>query len=117
MPMRPFRAPNPWADAPPVQEAVQEEESASPEPGSLGGRGLRRGQTIHQLQSDVNSHEHTELRRLESGAAAPQPVPAVYQAPPPGPAFAAAAQHGSFMSTQQATMQWPPPCHGGPRPR
>ena len=70
--------PNPWAA--PMQEAVQEEESASPPPGSLGGR--RRGQTIHQLQSDVNRHEQAELRRQESGAA-PQPMPTVYQAPPP----------------------------------
>ena len=55
--------------------------SASPEPGSLGG--LRRG----QLQSDVNPDEQAELRRQESGAA-PQPMPALYQAPPPSAAFA-----------------------------
>ena len=49
----------------------------------LTRRPAPRGQTIHQLQSDVNRHEQAELRRQESGAA-PQPMPtAVYQAPPP----------------------------------
>ena len=103
--------------------------SASPEPGSLGG--LRRGQTIHQLQSDVNRHEQAELRPQESGAA-PQPMPTVYQAPPPTDSDEADGgyrrQHDrqfhtqftpSFMSTPQATsppyqqpaMQWPPHEH------
>ena len=63
------------------------------QPGSLGG--LRRGQTIPQLQSDVCPDEQAELRRQESGAP-PQSMPALYQAPPPpSAAFAAAAQHGS----------------------
>ena len=82
--------PNPWAA--PMQEAVQEEESASPLPVSLGG--LRQGQTTSQLQSDVRPDEQAELRRQESGAP-PQSMPALYQAPPPSAAFAAAAQHGS----------------------
>ena len=56
--------------------------------------GLRQGQTTSQLQSDVRPDEQAELRRQESGAP-PQSMPALYQAPPPSAAFAAAAQHGS----------------------
>ena len=65
--------PNPWAA--PMQEAVQEEESASPLPVSHGG--LRQGQTTSQLQSDVRPDEQAVLRRQESGAP-PQSMPALY---------------------------------------
>ena len=80
---------HPAARSPGVQP-----QATAGQPGSLGG--LRRGQTIHQLQSDVRPDEQAELRRQESGAP-PQSMPALYQAPPPPPtaAFAAAAQHGS----------------------
>ena len=70
------------------------------QPGSLGG--LRQGQTTSQLQSDVRPDEQAELRRQESGAP-PQSMPALYQAPPPSAAFAAAAQHGSA-STPEPTL-------------
>ena len=166
---------HPAARSPGVQP-----QATAGQPGSLGG--LRPGRTTSQLQSDVRPDEQAELRRQESGAP-PQPMPALYQAPPPSAAFAAAAQHGSastpalepwdgmhrtsghmpttsatdaaqkwlnamiwaakgsapladdeadgsyhrqydrqhdpqvapsFMSTPQATMQWPPSYHGGP---
>ena len=166
---------HPAARSPGVQP-----QATAGQPGSLGG--LRPGRTTSQLQSDVRPDEQAELRRQESGAP-PQSMPALYQAPPPSAAFAAAAQHGSastpalgpwdgmhrtsghmpttsatdaaqkwlnallwgakgsapladdgadgsyhrqydrqhdpqvapsFMSTPQATMQWPPSYHGGP---
>ena len=113
MPMPPFRAPNPWADAPPVQPQA-----------TAGQVPQLPSQTIHQLQSDVNRHEQAELRRQESGAA-PQPMPtAVYQAPPPTDSDEADGGYRrqrdrqlhtqftpSSMSTPQATSQ-PEAGHG-----
>ena len=74
---------HPAARSPGVQP-----QATAGQPGSLGG--LRQGQTTSQLQSDVRPDEQAELRRQESGAP-PQSMPALYQAPPPSAAFAAAA--------------------------
>ena len=57
---------HPAARSPGVQP-----QATAGQPGSLGG--LRRGQTIPQLQSDVYPDEQAELRRQESGAP-PQPM-------------------------------------------
>ena len=75
------------SEHPAARSSGVQPQATAGQPGSLGG--LRRGQTIPQLQSDVYPDEQAELRRQESGAP-PQPMPALYQAPPPSAAFAAA---------------------------